>query len=86
MRSKVITEIPARVPPEAVRKHISSEVVVEVVLDVQGNIKECKSVEGDPILSAAALEAMRKWRFLPTTLDGDPVEVVLKIPYKFEIH
>jgi TonB family protein len=86
MRSKIIKEVQVRIPQDAIAKHISGIAIVEVLLDVNGNIKEAKSVQGDPILSAALMDAVKQWRFAPTTLDGDPVEVDLQIPFTFEIH
>ena len=86
MESKLITKVPVRIPQEAIKKHVSGRVVVELILDVGGNIKESKVVEGDPILSAAVMDAVKQWRFAPTTLDGDPVEVDLQIPFTFEMH
>ncbi|MHB8755050.1 MAG: energy transducer TonB [Candidatus Acidiferrales bacterium] len=86
MRSKIIKEVQVQIPQKAIARHISGTAIVEVVLDVNGNIKEAKAVQGDPILSAALMDAVKQWRFAPTTLDGDPVEVDLQIPFTFEIH
>jgi TonB family protein len=86
MESKLIDKAPVRMPPEAIRKRISGRVVVELILGVGGNTKELKAVEGDPILTAAVLDAVKQWRFAPTQLDGDPVEIDLRIPFTFEIH
>jgi TonB family protein len=60
-------------------------VVVQLILDVGGNIKESKVLKGDPILSAAVMDAVKQWRFAPTALDGDPVEVDLEIPMVFNL-
>jgi TonB family protein len=86
MRSKLINEVQAKIPEEAIRNHLSGQVVVELIVGVDGNIKESKVVEGNPILSAAVIEALKQWRFAPTTLDGDPVEVDLRVPYSIEVH
>jgi len=86
MESKLISKAFVRMPSEALKKRISGQVVVELVLDVGGNTKELKVIEGDPILSAAVLDAVKQWRFAPTQLDDDPVEVKLRIPFAFEIH
>ncbi|HUA02053.1 MAG TPA: energy transducer TonB [Candidatus Aquilonibacter sp.] len=85
MRSKFIKEVPVQIPQEAIQRHISGQVLVELVLDVNGNIKESKVLEGDPILAAAVMSAVKEWRFAPTKLDGDPVEVDFQVPYKFQI-
>jgi TonB family protein len=86
MQSKVIAQVPIRTPEEAIQKRISGQVVLDVVLDQSGNIKELRVLEGDPVLSAAVMDAVKQWRFAPTTLDGDPVEVEFQMPVKFEIH
>lgn len=58
----------------------------ELILDVDGNIKESKVVEGDLILSAAVLDAVKQWQFAPTTLDSDTVEVDFQICFTFEMY
>lgn len=85
MRSKTISETPVRIPEEAIQKHVSGKVVVDLVLDVDGNLKESKVLEGDPILAAAVMSAIKEWRFAPTKLDGDPVEVDFQVPHEFQI-
>jgi TonB family protein len=86
MESKLLDKAYVRMPAEAIKKRISGRVVVELILDVGGKTKELKVVEGGPILSAAVLDAVKQWRFAPTQLDGDPVEVDIRIPFTFEIH
>ena len=86
MQSKIVTQVPVRIPPEAIQKHISGRVVVDVVLDTKGNVKESKILQGDPILGAAVMDAFKEFRFAPTTLDGDPVEVEFQMPFEFQIH
>lgn len=86
MRSKIINEIQVKIPEEAIRNHLSGQVIVELILGVDGNIEDSKLVEGNPILGAAVMEAVKQWKFAPTTLDGDPVEVDLRVPYSIEVH
>ena len=86
MHSKIIAQVPVRIPQDAIQKHISGRVVVDVVLDTKGNVKESKILQGDPILAAAVMDAFKAYRFAPTTLDGDPVEVEFQIPFEFQIH
>jgi protein TonB len=40
---------------------------------------------GDPILSPAAIEAVRQWRYEPTMLNGEPIEVETKISVVFTL-
>jgi TonB family protein len=86
MRSKIMSKLIVNIPTEAFSKHMSGRVVVHLVLDTGGKIKELKVLEGNPILSAPVVEAIKQCQFAPTKLDGDPVEVELDIPYAFEFH
>ena len=83
MQSKIISQVPIHIPPESTHRNFSGEVTVEVVLDVDGNVTEAKVVDGDPILANALLEAMKQWKFAPTKLDGDPVEVDFQFHMRF---
>jgi protein TonB len=38
-----------------------------------------------PELAAAAVEAVRKWTFSPTLLNGGPVEVVMNVSVSFTL-
>jgi TonB family protein len=86
MSSKLLNEAYPRIPREAIEKHISGRVVIDLILDVNGNIKESKVLEGDPILSAAVMDVVKQYRFAPTALDGDPVEVEVQFPFEFHIN
>ena len=86
MQSKVITKIDVGVPDEAVKKRLSGQVVVEVVLDTTGTIKDLKVLQGDPIFSVPVINGLKQWRFAPTMLDGDPVEVEFPITFTFQTY
>jgi TonB family protein len=83
MRSKLTNDVRWTYPAEAIRQHISGKVVVHLVLDTSGKIKEINLVEGPPILRDVVLQAVRQWSFEPTTLDGDPVEVEMNVEASF---
>ncbi|HEU0049733.1 MAG TPA: energy transducer TonB [Nitrososphaera sp.] len=58
-------------------------VVVHVVIDRDGNVAQLEPVSGPPELINAAVEAARQWRYKPTILNGDPVEVDATITIAF---
>jgi TonB family protein len=86
MHSKLLTDSQLRFPEEAIRKHISGEVVVHLIVGTDGNIKELKVIKGDPILTQAVVADMKTWQFEPTTLDGDPVEVEMEVATPFTMN
>lgn len=70
-------------PPIARAAHASGTVVVQVLIDEEGNIVAAHAVSGHPLLQSAAVTAAREAKFSPTTLSGQPVKVTGVIQYNF---
>jgi protein TonB len=58
-------------------------VMVQVLVDEQGSVISARAVSGPPNLLAAAVNAARLARFLPTVLSGEPVKVNGTLAYNF---
>ena len=63
--------------------HASGAVLVQVLIDEEGNVVSAHAIEGHPLLQAAAVNAARQARFSPTLLEGEPVKVTGVIQYNF---
>jgi TonB-like protein len=63
-------------PDEAMTKGIQGDVIFKIDVDDTGKIVLSVPVEGDPLLVAASVDAMRDFRFRPYLLNGTPVGVV----------
>jgi len=48
-------------------------------------VEELEVISGHPLLVQAAMEAVRKWRYAPTTWNGQPVEVDTTIDVIFSL-
>ena len=66
-------------PALARRMNITGTVKVEVVVAPNGAVKDARVVGGHPVLATAALDAARKWRFEPASMESTGV-----IDFKFE--
>jgi protein TonB len=66
-------------PALARQAHISGTVVVEAVIDERGNVVQAHAVSGHPLLLSAALGAVFQWKYEPTSLNGQPVSVELRV-------
>ena len=86
MQSKLVTKVYPKYPDEAPKKRLQGKVVVRLELDINGNLQKATLIEGDPLLGRAFMEAVKQWRFEPTRLDGDPVEVEVDAETVFEVH
>lgn len=61
------------------------EVVLVAVIGRNGRIENLRAVSGHPYLVGAALEAVRQWRYRPTILNGQPVDVETQITVRFTL-
>jgi protein TonB len=57
----------------------------EAVIGKDGTIEELKVLRGHPLLVKAALDAVRRWRYQPTLLNGEPIEVLTEITVNFKL-
>jgi TonB family protein len=61
----------APVYPEIARRmKIAGVVRIEATVDPQGKVKEVKTVSGNHMLSVAAEDAVRQWKFAPAPEDS----------------
>jgi protein TonB len=72
-------------PPLARQTHTQGTVVIDAILDESGNVVEMKVVSGPALLIAAALEAVRKWKYQPTYLNDEPIAVQMNINVTFTL-
>ncbi len=71
-------------PVLARQARIGGAVVIDAVIDTQGNVVEMQTVSGQPILVLAAMEALRHWKYEPTILGGEAFPVKLLVTITFE--
>jgi protein TonB len=84
--ARPIHRVEPRYPALARQARISGEVELAGVIGTDGRIHELKVVRGHPLLVHAALDAVRQWIWAPTTLNGDPVEVIAPIIVTFVLN
>ncbi len=78
---------PNPVYPEAARRaRIQGVVVLECVIGKDGTVQSTKVLRGLPLgLTEAAVEAVSRWKFRPSTLNGKPVEVLYILTVRFNL-
>jgi protein TonB len=72
-------------PPLARAARTQGTVKIQALIGRDGVIRNLQAMSGPPLLIAAALEAVRQWRYQPTLLNGDPVEVITEIEVNFTL-
>ena len=64
---------------------MEGKVVLRAVIAKDGTIQSLEAVSGNILFVEAALEAIRQWRYLPTLLNGEAVEVETVITVVFTL-
>lgn len=72
-------------PQLAKMARIQGTVRLEAVISKDGTIQDLKVISGHPLLVKAALSAVQQWRYQPTLLNGEPVEVITEIDVNFTL-
>jgi protein TonB len=73
-------------PPLAKQTRIFGTVKLHAIIAKDGSIQQLEVVSGHPLLVQAALDAVRQWRYSPTLLNGEPVEVDTTIDVIFSLN
>jgi protein TonB len=71
--------------PAAIAARVSGAVVIEAVTDIYGRVREARIVSGHALLSASALEAVRKWIYEPYLVNGIPMPVSFTVTVTFTL-
>jgi len=72
-------------PPLARLTRQSGTVNVHLVIGTDGVPKDLEVVAGPPLLKAAAVDAVRQWRYEPVLLNGNPVEAEATVAVVFAL-
>jgi periplasmic protein TonB len=83
--ASIINQTKPNYPPLARQARIQGNVVLHAIIDKDGNVAQLEVVSGHPLLVQAALDAVKQWRYKPTLLNGDPVEVDTTITVTFSM-
>lgn len=81
--AKIILQTQPVYPILAIQGRVQGNVVLRAVITKDGRVGELELVSGPPLLMKAALDAVKQWRYQPTLLDGQPVEVETTITVSF---
>jgi protein TonB len=81
--ASIITQTRPTYPPLARQARIQGTVTLHAIIDKEGRVAQLEVVSGHPLLVQAALDAVKQWRYKPTQLNGDPVEVDTTIQVTF---
>jgi TonB family protein len=83
--ANIIQKVTPIYPPEAKANRVQGTVRFTVIIAKDGTVKSVTLVSGDPLLAPTAKDAVQKWVYKPTLLNGDPVEVMTQVDVNFTL-
>jgi TonB family protein len=83
--AKIIERVEPVYPPLARQTRVQGTVRLHAIIASDGSVEELEVISGHPLLIQSALDAVRKWRYAPTVLNGQPVEVDTTIDVIFAL-
>ena len=72
-------------PQVALAARVEGTVILQAVIDEKGSVRELRVLRGHPLLDDAAMQAVAKWQFTPTLLNGTTVPVVMTVTVSFTL-
>ena len=80
-----IAGAPPEYPTFARNSRVQGVVILEAVINERGAIERVKVLKSVPLLDAAAIAAVKEWRYTPTLLNGVPISVLMTITMNFTL-
>jgi protein TonB len=82
---KLLRRIDAVYPPMARQARIGGVVRLQATIGKDGKVKKVEVKSGPPLLRTAAIDAVQKWVYSPSLLNGSPVEATTDVDVSFNL-
>jgi len=83
--ANLVHQVKPSYPQLARTVRVQGSVILEAIIDREGRVENLKVLSGHPLLVPAAFEAVQQWRYRPTLLNGQPVEVLTQVTVNFSL-
>jgi TonB family protein len=84
-KAKIVSQVSPVYPPEAIQGNITGAVELDVIIAKDGTVQSAASTSGQPLLAQAAIDSIKQWRFSPTMVNNQPVEIETAVPFTFSL-
>ena len=81
----LVNKVEPQYPAIAKTAHVSGTVVLHAIIAKDGSVEKLQFVSGPALLMASAMGAVKEWRYRPTMLNGQPVEVDTTVQVVFSL-
>jgi|HubBroStandDraft_2_1064218.scaffolds.fasta_scaffold11866_3 protein TonB len=84
-QGQLLRQVNPQYPPQARQERVEGTVVLQAVIGKDGSVRNLNIVSGPSLLTKAAMEAVKQWRYRPFALNGEPVEADTQINVNFKL-
>ena len=82
---KLISSPEPQYPATARAQSAEGVVVIDALVDATGKVAEVQAISGPFVLRQAAMDAVRKWKYQPAQLDGQPTSMHMHVNIAFKL-
>lgn len=81
---RLVRQVPPTLPKGVTAQALEGTVVLKTVVDDSGNVESVHLIEGNPALAAAAIQAVKQWRYRPYVRNGKslPFQTVVLVDFQ----
>jgi protein TonB len=80
-----VVHVPPPYPTIALHARREGIVILEATIDIHGNVIATTVLRSVPLFDAAAIEAVRQWKYTPALLNDRPVPVIMTVTVRFAL-
>ena len=81
----LLKKVQPQYPRNALAMHVEGAVELMATISTTGNITSVKVVSGEQLLTKAAVDAVKQWKYKPYLLNGEPVEIQTQVTVNFKL-
>lgn len=86
INARIVRRVEPRYPPLALQLRREGRVELRAIIATDGAIQSLEVESGDALFIQSALAAVREWRYQPTILNGQPIEVETQITVIYSLN
>jgi TonB family protein len=86
MAGQIVTKVEPVYPPVAKNARVQGVVRLSVIIDQEGKVESIERIDGHPLLTSAAIDAVKQWVYKPAQIDGKPVRVKTEVDVTFTLN
>jgi protein TonB len=83
--AELVHRVDPTYPTIAREQRVQGTVKLRVTIAQDGTVLGVELLSGSPLLTRAAIEAVRQWRYRPTLINGKPVQTNSEISLLFRL-